>query len=169
MVNLYTLEHCTANEYSISGTFLTSYTPSGTALEFEYNPNQPDIWGLPRSTTSITTMNRGTVNVDLGKDPGKKEIKLKVDLCTQAFFNSVANWYMNDEPDSLYLLTTHREDKFIVKWKDLSPRYLGTFPLSFSGTVPIPENMDESTPFYKYADYYELNMEFMYVDYIDNV
>lgn len=162
----FTIQKATlSRSLDINGADINTYSlVSGTLIEFEDNPSDADLWNVPRKTQSLETMNYGGINVDFGIDRSKQSIKIKVSLSTQAFKNQIFNIYYNDV-DQIYLLTSHADEKWVIKWKDLQAKYLSTLPLEFKSSVPIPIGMDINTPYAKYADVYELNMEFFVVDY----
>lgn len=169
-MDLFSIQKVTSEETAVSGTFYMNYTPvSGTLIEFEDNPGMADMWNVPRRQEHIYTMNIGGVNIDLGTDRSKQSIKLTVSAASKKFYNDVMSYYLYDEPDTIYLLTNHVAENWVVKWKDISAKLIGTLPLEFSGTVPIPSGMDSTTPFKYYSDVYELSIEFAVADYNVNV
>lgn len=173
-MNLFQLEKCTpqlqaVDSGTISGKYVTVYVPSGDILEFEDNPSDADLWNTPRRQEHVYTMNLGGVNIDLGIDRSKQDMKMTLSVVTQKFYNDIMKWYLYDPNDQMYILRSHKNETWIVKWKDITPKYLGTLPNEFKDSVPLPEGMTGSTPFKEYADVYELSISLLVVDYNVNV
>ena len=174
-MNLFSIQKCniqvtTLNADTPSGTFHTVYLPvSGTTLVFEDNPGTADLWNVPRRQESIYTMNLGGVNIDMGVDRSKQDMKMTINVATQKFYEDIMTMYLYDDNDQTYILTSHRAENWVVKWKDLLPKYLGTLPSEFQGSVPIPTGMDINTPFSMYADIYELEISLLVMDHNVNM
>ena len=173
-MNLFKIQKCTAVEsVTDAGTseaeFHTTYIPAGSPIVFEDNPGVADLWSVPRRQEHIYTMNLGGVNIDLGVDRSKQDMKMTLNVVTQKFYNDIMKWYLYDENDTMYILTSHRNENWVVKWKDITPKYLGTLPPEFKDSVPLPDGMTISTPFEEYADVYELQISFLVVDHNVNV
>lgn len=173
-MNLFKIQKCnpvlsTLNAGTSEGSWVTTYQPEGSPIIFEDNPGVADLWNVPRRQEHIYTMNLGGVNVDLGVDRSKQDMKLTLSIVTQKFYNDLMSWYLYDENDKMYILTSHRNENWVVKWKDIQPKYLGTLPDEFKDSVPIPTGMDNTTPFREYADVYELQISLLVVDHNVNV
>jgi hypothetical protein len=167
MLNLFTLTKVTAVDVFSGTTWLTAYSGTGISdmtLTFDDNPSNPDLWTVPRRTEHLYVMNTGGVNIDFGLDRSKQDMKMTVNVATQSFTDNINGWYLNDV-DQLYILTSHKNENWITKWKDLNIKYISTLPDEFIGTVPLPIGMPSGTPFSQYADVYELGISFFVVDY----
>lgn len=163
-MQLFSIQKVTASSTYLSGIYITNYAlVGGTEIVFEDNPGEVDLWNVPRRNQEIVTMNEGGVNIDFGIDRSKQEQTIKIPASTQSFYNKINNYYLNDV-DQLYLIKSHKNENWVVKWKDLSPKYVATLPSEFKNSVPIPVGMDNNTPFKEYADIFELNMKFYVLD-----
>lgn len=170
-MNLFSIRKVNFQDYIANGGYFTKYVTTSAKLFFEENPGTFDGWSVPRSNASINTMVNGTVNIDMGKDFGRQSFSITINVATQKFFNDIQNLYLNDQADQLYCLENHKSNNWILKWKDMKSKYIGTLPMEMVDPMyfDFPDGMDANTPEELWADLYEVTLEFFVLDYMAEI